>query len=108
LGLVRTETTGIVESVGLAGYTPVDGLTTVVHMSRWMKCPSPDMEGQQPSGRALRFIQNNVDESLGPHGDRPIFENMRYQERPAYTREEIGSVREIREWTKQFFLPGCS
>ena len=103
VGLIRTETAGPIGSVTLAGLTPIDHGTTMVMFSRWMECPDPSMEGQQPAGKALRYIENNTAEALGPNSDRPIWDHMRYLTRPAYTREEIVTVRRIREWMRPFY-----
>jgi nitrite reductase/ring-hydroxylating ferredoxin subunit len=76
-----------------------------VRFSRWAKCDDLSLEGQQPTGRALRYIQNNIGEALNPDGDRRIWENMRYPSDPApvYTREEAKSLRLVRKWTEQFY-----
>ncbi len=103
VGLIRTETAGPIGSVTLAGLTPIDHGSTVVMFSRWMECSDPSMEGQQPTGRMLRYIENNTAEALGPTSDRPIWDHMRYMPRPAFTREEIATVRMIRDWMSTFY-----
>jgi hypothetical protein len=105
LGLILTETADALETVGLTAMTPVDQTSMVMRFSRWVKCDDPTLEGQQPTGRALRYIQNNVGEALKPDGDRRIWENMRYPSNPGpiYTRDEARSLRLVRKWTEQFY-----
>jgi hypothetical protein len=105
LGLILTETADALETVGLTAMTPVDQTSMVMRFSRWVKCDDPTLEGQQPTGRALRYIQNNIGEALKPDGDRRIWENMRYPSNPGpiYTRDEARSLRLVRKWTEQFY-----
>jgi 3-ketosteroid 9alpha-monooxygenase subunit A len=105
VGMIRTETAGGVDSIGLTAVTPVDDRRTVFMYSRWAKCDDPSLEGQQPSGRALRYIQNNIAEGLGPNSDRPIWENMRYpfEPGPVYTADEARTLRAIRKWSEKFY-----
>lgn len=107
VGMIRTETGGVVDSVGLTAMTPVDGTQMIMRFSRWIACSTPEEAGSQPTGRGLRYIQNNIDEALGPDSDRPIWENMRYpfDPGPVYTRDEAKSLRVVRKWTEQFY--GC-
>jgi 3-ketosteroid 9alpha-monooxygenase subunit A len=105
VGLIRTETADALETVGLTAMTPVDRGSMLMCFSRWAKCDDPKLEGQQPTGKALRYIQNNIGEALRPDGDRPIWENMRYPSNPGpiYTRDEARSLRLVRKWTEQFY-----
>lgn len=105
VGLIRTETADALETVGLTAMTPIDHASTIMRFSRWAKCDDLSLEGQQPTGRALRYIQNNIGEALNPDGDRRIWENMRYPSDPGpvYTREEAKSLRLVRKWTEQFY-----
>jgi 3-ketosteroid 9alpha-monooxygenase subunit A len=60
----------------------------------------PNEEGDRPKGRALRRVQEQIKQA---DRDMPIWSNMKYLEKAAYTKPEGMHVKAVRDWCRRFY-----
>lgn len=60
----------------------------------------PNEEGDRPKGRALRRVQEQIKQA---DRDMPIWTNMKYLEKAAYTKPEGMHVKAVRDWCRRFY-----
>lgn len=100
LGLNIARITGTVGSCTLGAFTPIDDRSSMAFVTVWVPKASDDEE--RPTGLAAAMIRANHDQLFGDEYDRPIFEHLRYTERPLLLPEE-SAQRAFRRWAHQFY-----
>jgi phenylpropionate dioxygenase-like ring-hydroxylating dioxygenase large terminal subunit len=97
---------GIPESAEDAGEvttictTPTTPGRAVLRMTTWLPRETGD-DGPAPTGRAAALLRAGHREVF--EHDWQIWDNMRYTQRPAYTREEARAFIDVRQWTGQYY-----
>jgi 3-ketosteroid 9alpha-monooxygenase subunit A len=92
LGILLTNINGLGDTSQSACITPVDGERSDFHFTVFV----PRALGEKQRDR-LYTLQFKLAQE-----DFPIWENLRYQERPPFVPEEAGPYRAVRRWVPQF------
>lgn len=83
--------------------TPTSPGRAELRMTAWIPREKGDA-GEEPTGRAAVMLRASHREVY--ERDWQIWDHMRYEEKPAYTREEARAFGDVRAWTEQYYARG--
>jgi 3-ketosteroid 9alpha-monooxygenase subunit A len=103
IGLLYSWFSGLHNSTQIVATTPIDGEHSQYRHSIWVE-RQPGDDGDRPRGLAkavvaAQFAEGQSDTS----GDKPIWENMHYVERPPVVKEEAQMFGALKRWSRKFY-----
>jgi 3-ketosteroid 9alpha-monooxygenase subunit A len=81
--------------------TPTTPGRSAMRMTSWLPRGAGDDDSEVPTGTAAALLHAGHREVFEHDGN--IWDHMRYEQRPAYAREEARAFTDVREWTAQYY-----
>jgi 3-ketosteroid 9alpha-monooxygenase subunit A len=104
LGLVVNHLDGLLPTGQMQCVTPIDHTRSHIRFSIFVPRQPGDAREDAPSSVSKAVVDAEMYELYGPDRDFPIWENMRYRDRPSLTKEEAELYGGFRRWIRQFYI----